>query len=774
MEKKGEGSFLLRMGSENSALKNYTLEEPILTLSSGLSIFPATLQDGRLASVFVYQRGNEEKVNKAAKHLKTLRHPCLLRFLSCTVEADGIHLVTERVQPLELAIETLTAEEICAGIYDILQALVFLHDRGKLTHNSVCLESVFVSESGHWKLGGMDTVCKFSEATPEFLQSIQPVRDKGGIPPEETTAEFKLLPEAFGHARDAYAFGTLVENLLTLLNENVSEDLITCFQNTLQCGLLKTDPCSRPSLSTLLSHKFFRNDFLEVVHFLKTLTLKSEEEKSEFFKFLLDRVQSIPEELLVSRLVPQLLNPLVLAEPVAVTSFLPHLLRPKKGTAEDGLSGCLLSQDLFREHVLPLLVKLFQVHEEHVRMVLLTHIDAYANIFSQEELKTKILPQVLLGLRDASDALVEMTLHSLATLVPLLGAQVVVGGERIKIFKRTTPSFTRSVEIIPQGSPVHVNTAERISVAQPKKNSQVRFSTNGKSSVSKKRFFEKNHTEAHALSVSAEPKRNETALPKSVDIISSKLMKSSSTSNEQISHVPELAEEWPDWSESEEGEEGKKVEIQIHSVEHDISAIQKSDDGALGSEPWDDFEPYGDSSEVSSYSLPSTASDQVNTSQSSSLSQNSQDKKQSKALKLTSLLKRNPAEEVSKWNKEGWEQQTVPHQNISNNQSGGSKLKNSLGLGEEFSIEVKNKNVKDPELDLFADMVPDIKPSSTVMILPSGRTERVVPTQETTSQKGTYLERHDLDLRFAAVDINDVEGEGWTDELNWEEDSNSW
>uniref|UniRef100_A0A8C9UZB5 SCY1-like, kinase-like 3 n=1 Tax=Scleropages formosus TaxID=113540 RepID=A0A8C9UZB5_SCLFO len=679
------------MGSESSALKSCTLEEPLLTLPSGLAMYSALLEGGKPASVFVHKQGNEDKVTKAAKHLKTLRHPCLLRFLSCSVTDRDVQLITERVQPLELLLEGLSPEEICAGIYDLLQALIFLHDIGKSSHNNVCMSSIFVSEDGHWKLGGMETVCKFSEATPEV------------------TAFFYLS---------------------FVVSQELSENL----KCTLHRSLLNPDPLSRPPLSTLLTHEFFRNDFLEVVNFLKSLTLKTEEEKNEFFKFLMDRVQNLPEELIAVRLVPKLFNTLVFAEPAAIKSFLPHLLRPKKdsqGSTED----CLLSVPLYRKYVIPQLLKLFRVNEEHVRMVLLSHIGIYAELFSHDELKNQILPQILLGMRDTNDSLVAMTLHSLAILVPLLGAHVVVGGERTKVFKRTTPNFSKSTEVTPESSPIHVSLQPQIS--QPSK----------------------------ILNIFPQSSGNKDLVLENIDKVNSREQSTEfqvATKSVKAYKLdrPEghgrTAEEWPEWSDADEDSPGK-VCIQLIKNQDRIP-VHTTPTPQKEQEPWDEIED----SEVTSDQSPRLEWDWTVPFQEKTGSRNmSEPAKGSKALKL-STASRTAISRDSGWNEA---RDVKPKKMESSKPHPLQKVIRAGGLGEEFTIEVKKKPEKDPELDFFADMVPDIKPSSAPVVFPPKHT----PLSD--SSVDTFT----LTTKFAAADVTEAEVAGWgdVDDLDWE-DENAW
>jgi hypothetical protein len=62
------------------------------------------------------------------QHLKTIRHPTIVKFLAYGKISGNHILVTEPVQCLEQVIEGLSPCEMLAGMYNIVEAITFLHD----------------------------------------------------------------------------------------------------------------------------------------------------------------------------------------------------------------------------------------------------------------------------------------------------------------------------------------------------------------------------------------------------------------------------------------------------------------------------------------------------------------------------------------------------------------------------------------------------------------------------------------------------------------------
>ncbi|NWI71981.1 PACE1 protein, partial [Todus mexicanus] len=480
-------------------------------------------------------------------------------------------------------------------------------------------------------------------------------------------------------------------------------------------------------------------------------------------RFLLDRVAGLSEELIASRLVPLLLNQLVFAEPVAVKSFLPHLLGPKKEQIGESQTSCLLSPALFQAHVIPVLLKLFEVHEEHVRMVLLSHIHAYAELFSREELKNIILPQVLLGLRDTSDSIVAITLHSLAVLVSLLGPEVVVGGERTKIFKSSAPSFMKTADLSPEDSPSHVVSNQTHESFQPLKSNAGVFPVAGNVPVKKLSVRRDNPL---ALKTGVQDARSPlNGAPGSTNTLGSS-SRSSLTTSEKPS------EEWPDWSEPEEPDAEKTVNIQIQPREPWGSVGPYFAERDADEKPWDDLEPSSPSPELSSVNcLTVTRADTAEMPRPAPGTHRVS--KECKNLRLSPPTKSCPG---NSWSNDKWDHEEQLGETELPKMTFQERLKSSSesGLGEEFTIKVRRKPVQDPEVDWFADMIPDIKPSSALLILPEARTEALVPSHSVVSSREGASQNVLFSSKFAAADVTEAEAAGWgeEEELNWEDDMN--
>ena len=63
------------------------------------------------------------------QHLKVLRHPNILRFISWIPLEIECHLITEHAYPLNSLLDIIDAHEICSGLHDIALALQFIHDK---------------------------------------------------------------------------------------------------------------------------------------------------------------------------------------------------------------------------------------------------------------------------------------------------------------------------------------------------------------------------------------------------------------------------------------------------------------------------------------------------------------------------------------------------------------------------------------------------------------------------------------------------------------------
>ena len=366
------------------------------------------LSDGHQSvSVFITSQYKLDcNLEKFSTKLKQYRHPCILHFVSWSVQSNVAVLETEKVSPLTKYDKVIEEESFVLGTMEICQALSFLHKAG-VCHGNVSQSAVFITPSGRWRLGGLEMVSPSSEG---------------------------------GFAKDIQAFGLMITELLSNSQLEASKK----FRDFAKNSLLLPDVRRLPSPDTILQDPYFQQPFVKMFQFLVTFPVHPPQEKQTFFKGAADQLKALSPSLVATQLAPLLLSRYVMLDANAQSYLIPNLLVPQSSSAPPGLDP-ILPLPLFQSHLVPQLKRLFMVPDTTIRLTLLSHWPHYVPHIPKEELEKTFLPYILMGMRDSDPDIVASTLNCLADMVPILGPEVVVGSSRTKIFHDRSPSKTNLV-----------------------------------------------------------------------------------------------------------------------------------------------------------------------------------------------------------------------------------------------------------------------------------------------------------------------------------------
>lgn len=209
------------------------------------------------------------------KKLRSVRYPFLLKFLDTAEHQGMLYLVTEQVVPLAetlskkshgLARENLT-DWLCWGLHHVAESLAFIHDKLHSVHGNVQPNSIFLSISGEWLLGGLETTSDPSEnnALLLYLQN-RPPYSNAYVPPEVQNGGWTAIRDGPVGASDSYSLcltalevfnGTLPSNMSKFAAGRVPAPLY----NLLKLMALP-DPRHRLQASEFVSRGMQSNGFL--------------------------------------------------------------------------------------------------------------------------------------------------------------------------------------------------------------------------------------------------------------------------------------------------------------------------------------------------------------------------------------------------------------------------------------------------------------------------------------------------------------------------------
>ena len=150
--------------------------------------------------------------------------------------------------------------------------------------------------------------------------------------------------------------------------------------------LVAANPSKRPrpaeKIKSLTSSGFFKNDIVDVLLFLEEMQIKDDHEKTRFFSNLLAKLDNIPRDICVNKILPELIKAFDFSNAGAL------ILAPVFKI------GKHLETEEYQAKIIPCIVKLFSSSDRNARFKLLTQIENFVEHLNNKVVNNDVFPQV--------------------------------------------------------------------------------------------------------------------------------------------------------------------------------------------------------------------------------------------------------------------------------------------------------------------------------------------------------------------------------------------
>ncbi|KAG9099219.1 hypothetical protein FS749_001786 [Ceratobasidium sp. UAMH 11750] len=401
------------------------------------TLYDATKKDDSSpVSVFAFEASDPQRrdllplAKNALRKLRTTRHPDMLRFIDVVETETSIHIVTERVQPLWAALEQWSGkpaksreEWLIWGLHRISTALAFINDACQSSHGMIRVESIFISPSGEWRLGGLDLMSNPTD--PAAVLYSMGERARAFKCPEVHKSGWGALKELNVSAIDGYSLGILIHIVFNVKRESydqlpatanpphppptqaqkgaIPNALFPHYKKLLHpTASARLAPSAFLAAGTAPGSFFSENPLYRICEALDGFALSNESEKNTLLKTIKDSTASFPPEFTQHKILPALLSSLGHGGTTA-SAILPVVLSLGKDLPPNEYSATIVGP----------VVNLFATPDRGTRMALLDGLSEFADKLDKNMVVNKVWPHLQTGFTDTVAVIREATVRSI-------------------------------------------------------------------------------------------------------------------------------------------------------------------------------------------------------------------------------------------------------------------------------------------------------------------------------------------------------------------------